>query len=278
MNLTENTKDILRSYRISLKKRLGQVFAVDSVFLETLASYASLTRDDIVLEVGSGLGFLTKVLLNKCKKVVAVEVDPRLTRVLKDQLGDSQNVELIEGDIFKIHLPYFNKVVSAPPYYLSSPLLFFLLEKGFECAVLALQEEFADRLVASVGRKDYSRLSVMIYYRSNAEVLNSVSRCCFYPQPEVDSVIVRLRPRKPPFSLLDEETFFELTRILFSQRNKKVRNAIIPFLRKPKTKKDDARKIADSILFHDKRVQELKPEDFGALANELVRKEIVLQQ
>lgn len=276
MNLLENTKDLLRSYGISLNKRLGQNFAVDRVFLQTLTSYAFLTRNDIVLEVGSGLGFLTHLLLDKCKKVVAVEVDPRLVRVLKKQFRDS-NVELIEGDIFKIHLPYFNKVVSTPPYYLSSPLLFFLLEKGFECAVLTLQEEFADRLVASVGRKDYSRLSVMIYYRSNAEVLDSVSRYSFYPHPEVDSAIVRLRPRKPPFPLLDEKIFFKLTQRLFSQRNKKVRNAIIPFLRKQKTKKDNARNIADSIPFHDKRVRELKPEEFGALANELVRKEIALQ-
>ena len=277
MDLLQKTKNLLHLHRVSLKKRLGQNLAVDSAFLQKMISYASLTEEDMVLEVGAGLGFLTKLLSEKCKKVLAVEVDPRLVEILKEQLRGSNNVDLIEGDIFKVHLPSFNKVVSTPPYNISSPLLFFLLEKGFDCAVLSLQEEFADRLVAPVGSKDYSRLTVMVYYRAETELLDHVSRDVFYPPPEVDSTIVRLKPRKPPFPLEDEKTFFELVRIMFSQRNKKVRNGVVLFLRERSVREDDARKMADSMLFKDKRVRELTPEDFGALANELFRKEICVR-
>lgn len=136
MDLRQRTKYLLRRYGVHPRKRLGQNFAVDSALLERLISYASLGREDVVLEVGAGLGFLTKLLSQACKRVLAVEVDAGLIEILRAELKRVENVVLIEGDILKVSVPPFNKVVSTPPYSISSPILFWLLERDFECAVL----------------------------------------------------------------------------------------------------------------------------------------------
>ena len=277
MDLLQRSKHLLHHYKILPKKRFGQNFAVDKALLRKLISYASLTKDDVVLEVGAGLGFITELLSEKCKQVVAVEIDPKLMKILREQLQGLRNVELIEGDVLSAFIPPFNKVVSIPPYYISSPLVFWLLERRFDCAVLTFQEEFAERLVAAVGSKGYGRLTVNVYYRATMELLDRVSRETFYPPPDVDSVVVRLKPKEPPFRVEDEEAFFELVQILFSQRNRKVRNAIVPLLRKRGVGAERDRRLTDSIPFHDKRVRELAPEDFGALTNELVKEKGFLQ-
>ena len=272
VNLLRRAKHLLRLYGFSPKKCLGQNFTVNSDMLQRLVSHASITEDDVVLEVGAGLGFLTQLLSSKCKKVITVEVDPALASFLRKQLRSMQNVDLIEGDILKVSLPVFNKVVSAPPYSISSPLLFRLLENKFDSAVLILQKEFAERLAASVGSKDYGRLTVNVYYRADVELLDVVPRTMFYPPPDVDSMMVRLTPRAPPFHVDDEETFFELVRTLFTQRNRKVRNGLISFLHQHEITGKEAVELADSTIYSKKRVRELAPEDFGILANELSRK------
>ena len=272
INLLQRAKHLLRLYSLFPKKRLGQHFTVNSDMLQRLVSHASITKDDIVLEVGAGLGFLTQLLSSKCKKVISVEVDPKIVRILRKQLHSLQNVDLIEGDILTVSLPPFNKVVSAPPYSISSPLLFRLLERKFDWAVLILQKEFAERLAASVGNKDYGRLTVTIYYRADVELLDYVPRTMFYPPPDVDSMMVRLKPRGSPFQVDDEDTFFELVRTLFTQRNRKVRNGLISFLRKREITGKEAVELADSTIYSAKRVRELAPEDFGILTNELLRK------
>ncbi len=268
-NLRRRAKHLLRLYGLFPKKRLGQHFTVNSDLLQQLLIHASLTQDDIVLEVGAGLGFLTQTLSGKCKKVFAVESDPKIVKILSEQIRNLPNVVLIEGDILKVSLPHFNKVISAPPYSISSPLLFCLLENKFDCAVLILQKEFAERLAASVGSKDYGRLTVTIYYRASVELLGYVPRIMFYPPPNVDSMIVRLKPRDPPFHVEDEEMFFELVRTLFTQRNKKVRNGLISFLHKRGITGKEALELSDSLVYSTKRVRELAPEDFGILAKEL---------
>jgi 16S rRNA (adenine1518-N6/adenine1519-N6)-dimethyltransferase len=272
INLLKQTKNLLRHYSVFPKKRLGQNFTVDSDIFYRLISYASLTQNDIVLEVGAGLGFLTQILSRECKKVIAVEIDPQLMTFLRKRFYNYQNVELLQGDILNISIPKFHKVVSTPPYSISSQLLFHLLEIEFEYAVLLLQKEFAERLVASVGTKDYGRLTINIYYRADIELLDIVPRTMFYPQPDVDSIVVRLKPRSPPFQVDDETIFFELVRMLFTQRNKKVRNALTPFLFRHGMAREDAIEFADTLVYSSKRVQKLTPEDFGILTNDLLRK------
>ncbi len=277
MSLLKKTRRLLRAYKIFLKKRLGQNFMIDEDLLRLMVSHASVNKNDVVLEIGAGIGFLTTLLSQKCKQVIAVEVDPRLMRILRTELKDLENVKLVQGDVLKVPIPSFNKVVSNPPFYVSSPILFWILEKEFDCAVLTFQKEFAERLVAPVGCREYGRLTVMTYYRADVELLDYVSKSMFYPPPDVDSYIVRLRPKPPPFIVQDKQAFFELVQILFTQRNKKVRNAVTPFLLKWRIAKEKVIEAADSLTYHDKRVRELAPEDFGALVNEILKKKDVLQ-
>ena len=274
MSLLQETRFLLRRYRFFPKKRLGQNFLIDNHILQKLLFYASISDADVVLEIGAGLGFLTCLLAQKCRKVIAVEVDSKIVKILRERLRGLPNVELIEGDVLKVSVPSFNKVVSAPPYSISSPLLFWLLERNFDCAVLTFQKEFAERLNAAVDSKEYSRLTVSTYYRADIELLDQVSKESFYPAPDVDSTIVQIKPRKPPFRVADEKLFFELVQTLFTQRNRKVRKVVIPFLQKQGFGREEALKISDSILFHDKRVRELAPEDFGAIANEIAGKKL----
>jgi 16S rRNA (adenine1518-N6/adenine1519-N6)-dimethyltransferase len=272
MNLDKRTKQLLKRYGILPRKSLGQSFMIDEGYLQDIVSYGHLNRSDVVLDIGAGLGALTKILSSLCGKVIAVEIDHRLAEVLRIETRGSENVSLIEGDVLKTAIPTFNKVVSNPPFHISSPILFWLLEKKFDSAVMTFQKEFAERLVAFVGSKDYSRLTVETYYRAEAELMEIVPKDAFIPLPDVDACIVRLKPRKtPPFNVKNEELFHELVRVLFTQRNKKIRNAVAGFLRKLGKRKEDA----DSLLFHDKRVRELAPEDFGEIANELMIRESI---
>ncbi len=245
---------------------------VDPSVHQRITNYALLSLNDTVLDIGAGLGFLTRFLAGKCKFVLAVESDSSLVRVLSEELKDLGNIEVREGNVLKMQMLRFNKVISIPPYHISSALLLWLFNNFFECAVLIFQKEFANRLVASVGSEDYGWLTVVAYYHVEVELLDEVQKWMFHPQPEVDSIIVRLKPKKPPpFTLKDKALFKRLAQALFTQRNRKVRNAVLPFVKHKHvtTGRTDADRLADSLPFHDKRVRELAPEDFGALANTL---------
>ncbi|MEM3696115.1 MAG: 16S rRNA (adenine(1518)-N(6)/adenine(1519)-N(6))-dimethyltransferase RsmA [Candidatus Bathyarchaeia archaeon] len=272
MSLLERTKFLLRKHRIYPKKSLGQNFLIDSSIFQLLADYCSLNSKDVVLDIGAGLGFLTRFLAGLSGEVLAVESDKRLVKALKEQLKDLSNVKIFWGDVLKVKLPYFNKIVSIPPYHISSPLILWLFSKDFDCAVFIFQKEFAHRLSAFVGSENYGWLAVVAYYYVDVEVFDDVPKWMFYPQPEVDSVIVRLKPKKPkPFNLKSED-FIRLAQSLFTHRNRKVRNAILPFLKGLcGIKADEAVKKIENLPFYNKRVRELAPEDFGVLANALVR-------
>ena len=269
----EEAKLLLRRFRIAPNKVLGQNFMVEPAVYPLLSGYASLCSDDVVVDAGAGFGFLTRFLADRCKSVVAVEKDPRVAAVLREQLSSVANVTIIDGDIFKTTLPEFNKLISAPPYYLSSRLLLWLLGRKVACAVLVLQREFAERLVAVVGSEDYGWLTVVASHSAEVELFDAVPKEMFYPQPEVDSVIMRLVPwKQAPFEVADAVLFRQLVRWLFNQRNKKVGNALAPFLKSTlKLSKEDARKRVSAVPFSERRVRELAPEDFGALANALAK-------
>lgn len=246
---------------------------VESRVFQKMAHYASLHCDDTALEIGAGLGFLTRFLSEKCKEVLAVEVDTRLASILREQLSCASNVKLIEGNVLRITLPSFNKIVSIPPYQISSRLLLWLLKRDFDCAVLVFQKEFAHRLVATVGSEDYGWLTVFTYYHAQVELLDEIPKSMFYPHPKIDSIIACLRPKKPRPSLpRNEASFQHLLQVLFTRRNRTVRNAALTYLKHGgSATKEDLVKIADSLPLGSMRVRELAPEDFGALANAIVK-------
>lgn len=269
MSLIEKTRVLLRKYQILPKKSLGQNFIVDSSIIQSMVSYASLEPQNIVLDIGAGLGFLTRFMASRCGKVLAVESDANLVNALRHELADLSNVQIIHGNVLKVNIPDFNKVVSIPPYYISSPLLYWLFRRNFDCAALIFQKEFADRLAASVGSGDYGWLAVLAYYYVEIEFLDAVPRWAFYPQPEINSIVVRFKPKPPPFKLKNENLFKQVTQLMFTHRNRKVRNAIASFIKSSHFTSDE--NTLETIPFSDKRVRELAPEDFGALTNALIK-------
>ena len=270
MSISE-TKRLLRKYRIVPNKLLGQNFMTDASIFPLLSDYASLNKTDVVLDAGAGFGFLTRFLANKCKAVIAVEKDPRIAEVLREQLKGINNVTIVRDDVLRAKLPEFNKVVSIPPYYLSSRLLTWLLEQKIECAVLILQKDFARRLVAAVGSEDYGWLTVITYHSAKVELFDAVPNSLFYPPPEVDSVIVRLAPWSiAPFEVKNKEFFRRMVKYLFTQRNKKLRNALVSFIASTLKIGKDAENLVISLPLSQQRVRKLPPEVFGALANALI--------
>jgi 16S rRNA (adenine1518-N6/adenine1519-N6)-dimethyltransferase len=269
----EETKRLLRTFRIVPNWLLGQNFMVESSVFPKLCEYACLGNEDVVLDAGAGFGFLTMFLADRCKAVVAVEKDPRVALVLREQVQGYANVTVVQGDVLKAELPPFNKVVAIPPYYLSSRLVTWLLQRQTECAVLVLQREFADKLLAAVGTENYGWLTVVAFHDAEVELLDPVAKDMFYPQPEVDSAIVRLAPWElPPFKVEDEEFFNRLVRWLFTQRNKKISNALVPFIRSTfKLEKAEAEKLASEAPFGERRARELSPREFGELADALAK-------
>ena len=245
-----------------MKKSLGQNFLVDKNVAEREVEFAGVTKNDVVLEIGPGTGILTKLLAERAKKVIAIEIDKNLANTL----NPPDNVQLICDDALNVDfdsLPKFNKIVSNLPFQISSPITFKFLEYDFDLAVLIYQKEFADRMVAIPGSKDYSRLSVGVYYKTKCELLETIPKSSFKPQPKVDSCIIRLIPRtSTPFSVIDERFFLDLVKNLFNHRRKKIRNILSKFY-----------KIQlGNIPYLDNRVEELSPEQIGNLSNILFKK------
>jgi 16S rRNA (adenine1518-N6/adenine1519-N6)-dimethyltransferase len=200
-----------------------------------------------------------------------VEKDPHVAAVLRQQVQGLANVSVVEGDVLKTRLPPFNKAVAIPPYYLSSQLVLWLMEQGIDCAVLIVQKEFAQRLNAPVGSEEYGWLTVVATQHVEVALLDAVPKTMFYPPPEVDSIIVSLKSwSKPPFSVKNHAVFIQLSKWLFTQRNKKLAKALAPYLRSHlKMAKPEAEKLADENKFAQRRVRELTPEEFGVLSDGL---------
>jgi 16S rRNA (adenine1518-N6/adenine1519-N6)-dimethyltransferase len=271
MSLLERTKSLLRDYRSLPKKTFGQNFMVEPFVFDRMIGYVSLMKSDTVLDIGAGLGFLTRLMAEKSKEVIAVEADQRLASILSEQLLKFPNVKIVQGDVLRVAVPTFNKIVSTPPYNISSRLLLWILSRRFDCAVLILQKEFANRLVASVGDEDYGWLTVVACRHVDVELLDFVPKSLFYPTPRVNSVITRLVPKVVPLNVkMSGAGFKRFVQMLFTQRNKKVRNAVLPYVRSvQRAPKEAANDIVKKLSFLDRRVRELTPEDFGVLANEL---------
>ena len=241
--------------------KLGQNFLIDNNVAKREVEQAGITSDDVVLEIGPGNGILTNLLAEKAKKVTAIEID----KDLFNRLDVPSNVELINADALKVDFKDlgFNKIVSNLPFQISSPVTFKFLECNFDLAVLIYQKEFADRMIAKPKSKNYSRLSVNVYYRAECEMLNVVSKTCFRPQPKVDSATIRLTPRKSlAFSVLDEKIFFTLVKNLFNHRRKKIKTTL----------KEHYKIEIDNLPYLNNRVEELTPEQIGKLSDVLFKR------
>lgn len=242
------------------KKSKGQNFLIDGRVADRHISYAEIREGDRVLEVGPGLGILTERMVTLPCDLTCIELDDILAQYISETFGD--RVSLIHGDAVKVPFPEFDVFVSNLPYSVSTPIIFKLLEHRFRTAVVMVQKEFADRMVADVGSPDYSRLTVNLFYRADCEIMETVPASRFNPRPKVDSALVRIVPRKAPFEVLDERTFFKVTEVAFNHRRKKIGTSL-----------KSARMVSpgDDIPYLDERIEDLRPAEIGEIADAVYR-------
>ena len=252
----DETGRLMSETGIVPRKSRGQNFLTDGRVADRHVGYADIQKDDRVLEVGPGLGILTSRLIELSDDVTCIELDDILADYISETYPD--RVKLIRGDAMKVKFPPFDKFVSNLPYSISTPVIFKLLECDFKKAVVMVQKEFADRMVADVGSVDYSRLTVNLFYRADCRILETVPASRFKPRPKVDSALVEIVPRKAPFEILDERTFFKVTEVAFNHRRKKIGTS----LKNAHLIDKDA-----DIPYRDARVEDLTPGEIAELSD-----------
>ncbi|MDR0522901.1 MAG: 16S rRNA (adenine(1518)-N(6)/adenine(1519)-N(6))-dimethyltransferase RsmA [Candidatus Methanoplasma sp.] len=243
----------MRERGVAPKRSRGQNFLIDGRVADRHVGYADISPGDRVLEVGPGFGVLTGRLLDAGGILTCIELDDKLADFIGETYGG--RLDLVRGDALKVPFPPFDKFVSNLPYSVSTPIIFKLLEHRFEKAVVMVQREFADRMVADVGSPDYSRLTVNLFYRAECEILEGVPRSRFDPRPKVDSAIVGIRPRPAPFEVRDEAAFLRVTEILFSHRRKKIGTSL------------RAAGARGDVPYADERVEDLRPSEIAEVAD-----------
>lgn len=263
VSLLSQTKIWLKKHQIHVSKRLGQHFLINEAILERILQYADLKSNDKVLEIGTGTGVLTRALAGHSEHVFSIEQDSNLHGILSEEFASNPSVTLIHGDAVKLAWPPCDKLVANLPYSISSPVLFRFYSSEIPSAVLMLQKEFADRLSAQPGSKQYGRLTVMTAYQASVELLEVVPPDSFHPPPKVSSAVVRLERRtQAPFLVKDLDLFSRVTAVLFNQRRKKIRTPLQSLI--GKTKFTELQNILTGL---DHRVEELSPEQIAYLSN-----------
>lgn len=283
MNTFRKTREILNKYGLTAKKKFGQNFLIDDNILDEISASACINDDELIIEIGPGLGNLTSYLLKKSRYVLLVEIDNNMIEILNDRFKENTNYSLINEDILKVDLDEkiskieeelnFSfkkvKVVANLPYYITTPILFKLLKdsKRVDEIVVMVQKEVADRMVASPKSKDYGILSVMIKYLADAEIIIKVPKEAFIPSPNVTSSVIKLVKNKK-YECDDEEKLFELIHHAFAQRRKKMINS----LESSKFLNLDKERIKDAFnkvnLNENVRAEELSIEEFILLSKE----------
>lgn len=240
-NLYEKTKFILKKYNISANKSLGQNFLINDEVVNKIVESASVDEEDLVIEIGPGLGNLTELLLEKAGKVIAVELDERMLQILSDRFSLYKNFEIINEDILKVDLQNLIKnnkngnikrvkIVANLPYYITTPIITKLLEEklDIESITVMVQKEVADRLIAVPGQKNSGAITYCVYYYATSECVTIVDKNSFIPEPEVSSEVIKLNIRKQsPVELVNKDNFFKLIKASFLQRRKTLMNCLV---------------------------------------------------
>lgn len=238
LGIPGNTVEVLKKYNFNFQKKFGQNFLIDTNVLERIVDSAGITKDDVVLEIGPGIGTMTQYLAERAGKVLAIEIDDNLIPILQDTLSAYDNVHVIHNDVLKVDLRKLAeeenggrkfKVVANLPYYITTPIIMGLFEKQvpLDSITIMVQKEVADRMQVGPGTKDYGALSLAVQYYAKPKIVMEVSPNCFMPRPNVGSAVIRLeRHKENPVSVIDEELMFSLIRASFNQRRKTLVNGI----------------------------------------------------
>lgn len=241
-NVLEETKFILKKYNIKANKSLGQNFLIDREAIIRIVNSAAITNEDLVIEIGPGLGTLTEFLIQEAKKVICVELDTKMVNILKDRFFLYNNLEIINDDVLKIDLNKVIKnekennhiknvkIVANLPYYITTPIVMKLLEEklDIESITIMIQKEVADRLIETPGGKNSGAITYSVNYYAIPEGITEVPNTAFIPEPEVTSKVIKLIKRNtPPVNVNSEELMFKIIKCAFMQRRKTLLNALV---------------------------------------------------
>lgn len=235
MNLREETTAILSKYGLRANKKLGQNFLINEEIINQIIEKAEISKNDVVIEIGPGIGSLTNALINNAKKVIAIELDKNMVDILKTRFGLFDNLEIINKDVLKTNISelikeYDNvKVVANLPYYITTPIIMKLLEEKLKLKSITVmvQKEVGERLCATHKDKEYGAITVSVQYYTLPKTIIDVPKENFIPSPEVDSCVIKLDLLdKPRVDVKDEKLFFRLVKGAFSQRRKTINNSL----------------------------------------------------
>ena len=280
LGIPGNTIDILKKYSFNFQKKFGQNFLIDTHVLEKIMDAAEITKDDLVIEIGPGIGTMTQYLCERAREVIAVEIDKNLIPILNDTLSAYDNVEVINEDVLKLDIKALAekrnngkpvKVVANLPYYITTPIIMGLFESKvpLKSITIMVQKEVADRMKTGPGSKEYGALSLAVQYYSDPKIMAEVPPNCFIPRPNVGSAVIRLdRCEEPKVNVKDEALLFRIIRASFNQRRKTLVNGLsnvgIP------VSKEELKGILIRLFDNENiRGEALSLQQFAALADEI---------
>ncbi len=279
-NILETTKSIMKKYNIRANKNLGQNFLINEDVVKSIVESSQITTEDMIIEIGPGLGTLTNELLKKAGKVICVEIDNKMIRILKDRFSEYTNFEIINEDILKIDLnSIINKnkddkkikrvkIVANLPYYITTPIIMKLLEEklDIESITVMIQKEVADRLIEVPGGKNTGAITYTVYYYCESEKIMEVTNNSFIPEPDVTSEVIKMNLRKEaPVEIKNPKVMFMIIKSAFMQRRKTLLNALTNsrvFL----NKQEGIEVLKKLNLDENIRAEELSINDFAKIA------------
>ncbi|MGL5260169.1 MAG: 16S rRNA (adenine(1518)-N(6)/adenine(1519)-N(6))-dimethyltransferase RsmA [Lachnospiraceae bacterium] len=276
-----NTIEVLKKYNFTFQKKYGQNFLIDSHILETIIEESEITKEDLVLEIGPGIGTMTQYLAESAREVIAVEIDKKLIPILDDTLKEYDNVTVINEDILKLDIESLVqernngnpiKVVANLPYYITTPIIMGLFESKvpLKSITIMVQKEVADRMRVGPGTKDYGALSLAVQFYAYPEIVANVPATCFMPKPNVGSSVIKLtRHEIPPVTVKDERFMFQLIRASFNQRRKTLVNGLSNAGIQDVTKEKIYEALEKMELSQTIRGEALTLEQFATLSNYL---------
>ena len=278
----KDTKFLMNKYKIKANKNLGQNFLIDDSALQDIVDGAEIKKDDLVIEIGPGLGSLTKLLLEKAKKVICIELDKKMVKILSERFCVYNNIEIINEDILRINLKEIIKqergkdkeikdikVVANLPYYITTPIIMKLVENDLDIdsITVMIQKEVAERLIAIPGCKETGAITYTIYYYCEGKKIREVEKSCFIPEPEVTSEVINLKLRKKPeIAVVDKKVMFNIIKSAYMQRRKTLLNSLSS-VGVFKTKNQGIEFLKKLGLREDIRPENMKIEDFAKLTN-----------
>lgn len=240
-NILEETRFIMKKYNIKANKSLGQNFLINEDVVNSIINCSNITKDDLVIEIGPGLGTLTKFLLEKAGKVICIELDTKMLKILDDRFSLYDNFQIINNDVLKVDLKSLIKsekennqiknvkIVANLPYYITTPIIMKLLEEELELESITvmIQKEVADRLIAIPGQKNTGAITYAVYYYAESEAIMEVPNSSFIPEPEVTSKVIKLNIRKQQIvNPKDKEKMFKIIKFAFMQKRKTLLNSL----------------------------------------------------